>query len=55
VRSGNPAKRAQQAAAAGERRTQAPPAPGELPPAFGGGGETDFELPDDIAEFLKKR
>jgi signal recognition particle subunit SRP54 len=54
VRSGNPAKRAQQAAAAGERRTQAPPAPGELPPAFGGGGETDFELPDDIAEFLKK-
>lgn len=56
-RSGNPAKRAAEAAAAEQRRLQGPQ-PGEVPSAFGGGGaepDGDFELPDDITEFLKKR
>ncbi len=58
ARSGNPAKRAAQLAAAEDKRNQQP-APGQLPSAFGGGdeapGDGNFELPDDIAEFLKKR
>ena len=58
ARSGNPAKRAAQLAAAEDKRNQQP-APGQLPSAFGGGGgasgDGDFELPDDIADFLKKR
>jgi signal recognition particle subunit SRP54 len=56
VRSGNPAKRAAQAAAAEQKRNAAP-APGELPAAFGGsdGNAGDFELPDDVADFFKNR
>jgi signal recognition particle subunit SRP54 len=60
ARSGNPAKRAAQLAAAEEKRSQ-DSAPGQIPSAFGGGadagndGQTDFELPDDIAEFLNRR
>ncbi|WP_026875493.1 signal recognition particle protein [Jiangella gansuensis] len=57
ARSGNPAKRAAQLAAADERRAQEPQA-GQLPSAFGGDAPSpdgNFELPDDVAEFLKKR
>jgi signal recognition particle subunit SRP54 len=59
ARSGNPAKRAAQIAAAEERRNQGG-VPGEVPSAFGGDGKaggqnTDFELPDDIADFLNRR
>nr|WP_233552575.1 signal recognition particle protein [Jiangella rhizosphaerae] len=57
ARSGNPAKRAAQLAAADERRS-AEPQPGQVPSAFGGAapdGDGNFELPDDIAEFLKRR
>lgn len=56
-RSGNPAKRAAQLAAAEEKRS-AEPQPGQVPSAFGGdaaGGDGNFELPDDIAQFLKGR
>ncbi len=58
ARSGNPAKRAAQLAAAEDRQTQ-DAAPGQVPPAFGGGqddsGNSDFQLPDDITDFLNKR
>ncbi len=57
ARSGNPAKRAAQLAANEEKRNQEPAA-GQVPSAFGGegnAGDGDFELPDDIADFLKKR
>ncbi|TDD67995.1 signal recognition particle protein [Jiangella aurantiaca] len=58
ARSGNPAKRAAQLAAADERRSAEPQA-GQVPSAFGGpaDGEAagDFELPDDITQFLKRR
>ncbi|PSL05851.1 signal recognition particle subunit FFH/SRP54 (srp54) [Haloactinopolyspora alba] len=56
ARSGNPAKRAAQLAAAEDKRNQEPQQ-GQLPSAFGGdqSGGGDFELPDDVAEFLKKR
>ncbi|SDS65569.1 signal recognition particle protein [Jiangella sp. DSM 45060] len=57
ARSGNPAKRAAQLAAADEKRA-AEPQPGQLPSAFGGSapeGDGDFDLPDDIAQFLKRR
>ncbi|AYY12723.1 signal recognition particle protein [Actinobacteria bacterium YIM 96077] len=64
ARSGNPAKRAEQIAAAEERRSQGTGA-GQLPSAFGGQGGTDgggsggsdngdVEIPGDIAEFLNK-
>jgi signal recognition particle subunit SRP54 len=56
-RSGNPAKRAAELAAAADRPTS--PKPGEIPAAFGGSGPefdpTDLQIPDDVAEFLKKR
>ena len=61
-RSGNPAKRAAELAAAEAAAAdrQAMPKPGEIPTAFGGGGAADFDpaalqLPDDVAEYLKKR
>jgi signal recognition particle subunit SRP54 len=60
-RSGNPAKRAAELAAADAAAAdqQAPPKPGEIPAAFGGGGAefdpADLHIPDDVAEFLKKR
>ncbi|NDL59352.1 signal recognition particle protein [Phytoactinopolyspora mesophila] len=61
ARSGNPAKRAAQLAAAEEKRGQGGE-PGQVPSAFGGGSAgtgkddvTDFELPDDIADFLNRR
>jgi signal recognition particle subunit SRP54 len=56
-RSGNPAKRAAQLAAAEERRKDRPP--GELPAAFGGipadDAAADFQLPGDVADFFKNR
>lgn len=57
VRSGNPAKRAAQLAAAEKRRQGGGAQPGELPAAFGGddGDAADFQLPDDVAEFFKNR
>jgi signal recognition particle subunit SRP54 len=59
-RSGNPAKRAAELAAAesaAHERRVAGPKPGEVPAAFGGGDvdPSDFQLPDDIAAFLKNR
>jgi signal recognition particle subunit SRP54 len=58
-RSGNPAKRAAELAAAesAAQERRAAPKPGEVPAAFGGGDAdpTDFQLPDDIAAFLKNR
>src|SRR5690606_378519 len=53
ARSGNPAKRAAQLAAAEEKR-KAAPKPGELPAAFGGtdGSKEDFELPDDVMDYF---
>ncbi len=60
-RSGNPAKRAAELAAAeaaaADRHVM--PTPGEIPAAFGGGGaEFDpatVQLPDDVTEYLKRR
>ena len=56
--SGNPAKRAEQAAVSAERRAQ-PVEPGQVPAAFGGRGDasapplaTDFELPPAIRNLL---
>jgi signal recognition particle subunit SRP54 len=56
--SGNPAKRAEEAAVAGQRRSR-PPAPGELPAAFGGGSRPasggppeDFTLPEELRNLL---
>ncbi|MGH8824946.1 MAG: signal recognition particle protein [Jiangellaceae bacterium] len=60
-RSGNPAKRAAELAAAesaAQERRAAGPEPGEVPAAFGGGVDVDpseLQLPDDITEFLKRR
>jgi signal recognition particle subunit SRP54 len=59
ARSGNPAKRAAQIAAAEQRHSRTPE-PGEVPSAFGNPDNSepdtgDFELPNDITEFLKKR
>jgi signal recognition particle subunit SRP54 len=60
-RSGNPAKRAAELAAAEAAAAdrQAMPKPGEIPAAFGGGSAeidpADLQIPDDVAEFLKKR
>ncbi|WP_328519443.1 signal recognition particle protein [Kribbella sp. NBC_00359] len=46
--SGNPAKRANQGTS-----QPAAPQPGQLPAAFGGGGQDgDFELPDDLKKML---
>ena len=61
-RSGNPAKRAAELAAAeaaaADRHVM--PKPGEIPAAFGGGGGAEFDpaavqLPDDVTEYLKRR
>jgi signal recognition particle subunit SRP54 len=61
--SGNPAKRAEQAAVSAERRAQ-PVEPGQVPAAFGGGGggpgpgtgaagvPEDFELPAALRDLL---
>jgi signal recognition particle subunit SRP54 len=61
-RSGNPAKRAAELAAAEAAAAdrQVMPKPGELPAAFGGGGGAEFDpatvqLPDDVSEYLKRR
>ena len=45
--SGNPAKRANQGTS-----QPAAPQPGQLPAAFGGGQDGDFELPDDLKKML---
>ena len=59
-RSGNPAKRAAELAAAEAAAVdrQATPKPGEIPAAFGGDTQfdpADLQIPDDVADFLKKR
>ena len=55
--SGNPAKRAQQVAAAAERRSEV--VPGQVPAAFGGprlptepDNDGDFQLPDQLRSLL---